>query len=83
MKLNRYNETPKDVSFFPSVLGPATELNFVESYCLNYIDPLGQKGTTFLGQGPPCISFSAFEGRIQNYDPNFRESSLIQIVSFN
>ena len=30
-------------------------------------DTLNQRCTTFLGQGPQCIIFSALEGRRQNY----------------
>jgi len=30
----------------------------------------------FLGQGPQSIIFSALEGRRQNYELNFRESSI-------
>ena len=38
--------------------------------------PLMQRWTTILGQGPQHIIFSAFEGRIQNYELNFHESSI-------
>ena len=35
-----------------------------------------QRCTTFLGQGPQRIIFSAIEGRRQNYELNFRKSSI-------
>src|SRR6218665_2045162 len=37
---------------------------------------IAQRCTTFLVQGPQFIIFSALEGRIQNYEPNFRVSSI-------
>jgi len=39
-------------------------------------DRIAQRCTTFLGQGPQCITFSALEVRKQNYDLNFRKSSV-------
>ena len=38
-------------------------------------DAVLQRGTTFMNQGPQHMIFSALEGRIQNYQLNFRESS--------
>src|SRR6218665_756223 len=43
---------------------------------------LEQRCTTFLGQGLQCIIFIALEGRRQNYEPNFRESSINYQVCF-
>jgi len=40
------------------------------------IDDVGQKSTTFLGQGPQCIIFSALEGQRQNYDLNVKNKKL-------
>jgi len=47
--------------------------------CTNCLE---QRCTTFLGQGLQCIIFSALEGRRQNYEPNFRESSINYQVCF-
>jgi len=37
---------------------------------------IGQRCTTFLGQGPQCIILSALEGQRQKHELNFRESSI-------
>ena len=44
---------------------------------------LHQRCTTFLGQGPHRIIFSALEGQRQNYELKFRESSIKKSTFLN
>jgi len=57
----------------------STMRNCLSSRCLqtqSAVVALSQRCTTFLGQGPQCIIFSALEGRRQNYELKFHESSI-------
>jgi len=51
-------------------------MNEYKSIIPSKIQPAYQRCTTFLGQGPQCITFSALEGRRQSYELNYRESSI-------
>src|SRR6218665_228128 len=47
------------------------------------IHRLTQRCTTLLGKGPQCIIFSAREGRRQNYELKFQESSIKKLIFLN
>jgi len=53
---------------------------FRDSHAMHCVEmtwnDLYQRCTTFLGQGPQCLVFNALEGRRQNYDLNFRKTSI-------
>jgi len=54
-----------------------TALDFIVNFCFGFQSyVLWQRCTTFLGQGPQSIIFSALLGRRQNHELNFRESSI-------